>query len=65
MEHDTVRQAVQDRYATIAEDEASCCGPSCCASGETDSVSTAMGYDETRAVGSRVEAEGGSCCVVR
>ena len=45
MEHDTIREAVRDRYATIAEDEGPCCSPSCCASGEGDSVSTAVGYD--------------------
>ena len=46
MEHDTIRKAVRDRYATIAEDEDVCCTPSCCASGEIHSVSMAVGYDE-------------------
>ena len=46
MEHDTIREAVRERYASIAEDGGSCCGPSCCGSGEEASVSTAVGYDE-------------------
>ena len=45
MEHETIREAVRDRYATVAEEASSCCGPSCCASTETASVSTAVGYD--------------------
>ena len=46
MEYDTIREAVRDRYATIAVDGSSCCGPSCCCSEEEPSVSTAVGYDE-------------------
>ncbi len=53
MNQDTIREAVRDRYARIAEGtEGSCCGPSCCggtkeASAATEaSPSTRLGYDE-------------------
>jgi SAM-dependent methyltransferase len=46
MEHGTIREAVRDRYTTIAEDGSTCCAPSCCGSDESASVSTVMGYDE-------------------
>ena len=46
MEHDTIRGAVRDRYATIAGGDDVCCTPSCCGSGETESLSKAVGYDE-------------------
>ena len=45
MEHDTIRESVRDRYSAIAEEGSSCCTPSCCASDESTSVSTAVGYD--------------------
>ena len=45
MEHDTIREAVRDRYADVAEKGTRCCGPSCCGGEEEKSVSAAIGYD--------------------
>lgn len=44
MKAETIRSAVRERYGAIAEEAGeSCCGPSCCAPGDTE-LSAAFGY---------------------
>jgi SAM-dependent methyltransferase len=50
MEKDEIRKEVRDRYAEVAKEGSSCCGPdlSCCGSASSaDSIGKAVGYGES------------------